>query len=85
MYVKLKKKRLNYYRLKQDDIRNKFLQGIVDPMTAGETKVRCRIILPPNFVGNPMNMRREYIDAMTLLKKFGNQIFSITMTCNPSY
>nr|XP_043618624.1 uncharacterized protein LOC122590484 [Erigeron canadensis] len=87
-YVKLETQRLDFYRTQQQEIRKEYLQGVVDTVAAGETqgsKVGQRIILPSSFIGGPRNMRQKYIDAMTLVQKFGKPDIFLTMTCNPNW
>ncbi|XP_071724388.1 uncharacterized protein [Rutidosis leptorrhynchoides] len=87
-YVKLETQRLDFYRLQQSDIRREFLQGVVDAIGSGETEgsaVGQRILLPSSFIGCPRNMRQKYIDAMTLVQKFGKPDIFLTVTCNPNW
>jgi len=47
-----------------------FYQGIVDSIAVGEThrhNVGKRIVLPASFIGGARDMRKRYIDAMTLV------------------
>ena len=88
MYIKLETTRLDYYRRRQSHIRSELYQGIVDAVTAGETRgnqVGRRIVLPASFVGGPRDMRRRYLDAMALVQRFGKPDLFITMTCNPEW
>lgn len=55
---------------------------------AEETKgseIGKRIVLPASFIGGPRDMRRRYLDAMTIVQKFGKPDLFITMTCNPEW
>ena len=59
MYIKNETARLDYFRTKQDEIRAKAYQGIIDSIHVGETrgsKVGHRIILPASFIGGPRDM-----------------------------
>ncbi|XP_027065887.1 uncharacterized protein [Coffea arabica] len=88
MYVKLESQRLDYLRTQQEEFRKEFLQGIVDSIGTGEVRaanVGQRVFLPASFIGGPRNMRRKYIDAMTLVQKFGKPDIFLTMTCNPNW
>ena len=88
MYVKLESQRLDFYRSQQEEIRREFLQGIQNFVAAGETQaanIGQRIFLPTSFIGGPRNVRRKYIDAMTLVQKFGKPDIFLTMTCNPNW
>lgn len=87
-YVKLETQRLDFFRSQQQEIRKEFLQGVVDAVADGETEgsnVGQRIVLPSTFIGGPRNMRRKYIDAMTLVQKYGKPDIFLTMTSNPSW
>ncbi|XP_020266488.1 uncharacterized protein LOC109841977 [Asparagus officinalis] len=88
MYIKLETTRLDYFRKKQAEIRAELFQGIVDSVAAGEVKayqVGKRIVLPSLFIGGPRDMRRRYLDVMSLVQRFGKPDFFITMTCNPEW
>lgn len=39
-------------------------------------------ILPSSFIGSPRALQPNFIDAMTLVQKFGKPDFFITVTCN---
>nr|XP_027101001.1 uncharacterized protein LOC113720276 [Coffea arabica] len=87
MYIKIESQRLDYYRSRQQLIRREELQGIMDSVIAGHcqgSKIGQRVILPASFIGGPRDMRRRYVDAMTLVQKFGKPDLFITMTCTPS-
>ncbi|XP_023771489.1 uncharacterized protein LOC111920145 [Lactuca sativa] len=87
-YVKLETQRLDFFRIQQEEIRQEFLQGVVDAMAKGETEgsaIGRRIVLPSNFIGGPRNMRQKYVDAMALVQKFGKPDIFLTMTCNPNW
>ncbi|KAG5560632.1 hypothetical protein RHGRI_003828 [Rhododendron griersonianum] len=88
MYIKLENTRLDYFRHKQSDIRAELYQGIVDSVLGGESRgsmVGKKIVLPASFVGGPRDMRRRYLDAISLVQKFGKPDLFITMTCNPDW
>lgn len=88
MYVKLETSRLDYFRSNQDDIQVDLYQGIIDSIENGETqgsKVGRCIILPASFIGRPRDMKERYMDAMTLVQKFGKLDIFLTMTCNPNW
>ena len=87
MYIKVETARLDYLGNRQDAIRAKAYQGIVDSVLIGETrgsKVGRRIILPASFIGAPRDMRR-YMDAMALVQRFGKPDIFLIMTCNPNW
>ncbi|XP_020243618.1 uncharacterized protein LOC109821874 [Asparagus officinalis] len=88
MYIKLETTRLDYFRKKQSEIRAELFQGIVDSVASGEAnacQVGKRIVLPSSFIGGPRDMRRRYLDAMSLVQRFGKPDIFITMTCNPEW
>jgi hypothetical protein len=48
-------------------------------------KVGKRTVLSASFIGGPRDMRRRYMDAMALVRKFGKPTIFLTMTCNPNW
>nr|XP_009763055.1 PREDICTED: uncharacterized protein LOC104215018 [Nicotiana sylvestris] len=48
-------------------------------------KVVQRVLLPTSFIGGPRDMRRHYMNAMTLVQYFGRPDIFITMTCNTEW
>ncbi|KAG5544393.1 hypothetical protein RHGRI_016971 [Rhododendron griersonianum] len=88
MYVKIETSRLDYFRNRQEEIRADLYQGIVDSIAHGESdpsKIGKRIVLPGTFIGGPRDMRRRYLNAMTLVERYGKPDLFLTMTCNPSW
>ncbi|KAL5572066.1 hypothetical protein UlMin_021663 [Ulmus minor] len=88
MYVKLETQRLDYFRNRQDEIRAELYQGIIDSIECGETrasKIGRRIILPASFIGGPRDMRKRYMDAMSLVQTFGKPDIFLTITCNSNW
>lgn len=88
MYVKIETSRLDYFRNRQREIRADLYQGIVDSVSHGETsgsKIGTRIVLPATFTGGPRDMCKRYLDAMTLVQKYGKPDLFLTMTCNPNW
>ncbi|KAG5550811.1 hypothetical protein RHGRI_015690 [Rhododendron griersonianum] len=88
MYVKIETSRLDYFRNRQREIRSDLYQGIVDSVNHGESdasKIGTRIVLPATFVGGPRDMRKRYLDAMTLVQRYGKPDLFFTMTCNPHW
>ncbi|GKB09793.1 uncharacterized protein Tco_0843716, partial [Tanacetum coccineum] len=49
------------------------------------SSVGQRIVLPSSFIGGPRNMRRKYIDAMTLVQKYGKPDIFLAVTSNPNW
>nr|XP_027071785.1 uncharacterized protein LOC113696591 [Coffea arabica] len=87
-YVKLETSRLEFHRNKQNKLRTEAYQGLLDIIAKGNTNasdVGKRIILPASFIGGSRDMRRRYMDAMTLVQHYGKLDIFLTMTCNPSW
>ena len=54
----------------------------MDSFLAGESKAseyRKRIVLPAFFVGGPRDMSHRYLDALSLVQRFGKPDLFITM------
>ena len=88
MYIKIESSRLDYIRNHQDDIRADLYQGLVDSLHAGEGRAEAvgnRTAMPSSFIGGPCDMRRWYMDAMSLVQRFGKPDIFLTMTCNPNW
>jgi hypothetical protein len=49
------------------------------------SEVGKRMVLSPTFIGGPRDMRRRYMDAMALVRKYGKPDVFLTMTCNPNW
>ncbi|PWZ44727.1 ATP-dependent DNA helicase PIF1 [Zea mays] len=87
-YIKIENSRLDYIRKNQDRLRADLYQGLVDSMLDGDIrgeKVGKRTVLSTSFIGGPRDMRRRYMDAMALVRKFGKPDIFLTMTCNPNW
>jgi hypothetical protein len=87
-YVKIESSRLDYIRNNQDSLRADLYQGLVDSLNAGEGRadaVGRRTVLSTTFIGGPRDMRRQYKDAMALVRKYGKPDIFLTMTCNPNW
>ncbi|XP_010686097.3 uncharacterized protein LOC104900381 [Beta vulgaris subsp. vulgaris] len=88
MYVKLENTRLDFFRHNQAKIRAELYQGILDCFEGGENSganMGHRVILPPTFLGGPRDMKRRYLNALTLVQRYGKPDLFITMTCNPNW
>ena len=88
VYIKLETSRLQFCELNQAKIRADLYQGIVDCVNAGEVnpnRVGQRIVLPASFIGGPRDMRRRFLDAMTLVQDDDKPDLFLTMTCNPRW
>ena len=85
MYIKIETARLDFFRMRQKEIRAELYQGIIDSIAIGErcgANVGKRIVLPASFIGGPRDMRRRYADAMALVQHYGKPDLFLTMTCN---
>ncbi|XP_022008025.1 uncharacterized protein LOC110907339 [Helianthus annuus] len=88
VYIKLETSRLQFCERNQIKIRAELYQGLVDCVHAGEvrpSRVGQRIVLPASFIGGPRDMRRRFLDAMTLVQDDGKPDLFLTMTCNPQW
>ncbi|AQK68964.1 hypothetical protein ZEAMMB73_Zm00001d015454 [Zea mays] len=87
-YIKIESSRLDFIRKNQDRIRADLYKGLVDSLHEGENradKIGKRTVLSTSFIGGPRDMRRRYMDAMALVRKFGKPDIFLTMTCNPNW
>ncbi|ONM20919.1 hypothetical protein ZEAMMB73_Zm00001d005363 [Zea mays] len=87
-YIKIESSRLDFIRKNQDRLRADLYQGLVDSMLDGDIraeKIGKRTVLSTSFIGGPRDMRRRYMDAMALVRKFGKPDIFLTMTCNPNW
>jgi hypothetical protein len=84
-YVKIESSRLDFIRNNQDTMRANLCQGLVDSYRTGveeANEVVKHTVLSPTFIGGPRGMRRRYMDAMALVRKYGKLDTFLTMTCN---
>ncbi|KAL6592973.1 hypothetical protein ACP70R_049269 [Stipagrostis hirtigluma subsp. patula] len=87
-YIKVESSRLDFQRHNQKQIRADLYQGLMDSLHVGEGRacaVGKRTVLSTSFIGGPRDMRRRYMDAMALVRKFGKPDIFLTMTCNPNW
>ncbi|KAJ9557185.1 hypothetical protein OSB04_011799 [Centaurea solstitialis] len=83
MYIKIETARLSFIERNQTKIRSDLYQGVVDCFNAGEvqpSRVGQWVMLPASFIGGPRDMRRRYMDAMTLVQDDGKPDIFLTMT-----
>ncbi|CAH1420675.1 unnamed protein product [Lactuca virosa] len=88
IYIKLETSRLEFCRKNQSKIRADLYQGVVDCVNAGEVRsnmIGQRVVLPASFIRDPRDMRRRFLDAMTLVQDDGKPDIFLTMTCNPNW
>jgi hypothetical protein len=87
-YVKIESLRLDFIRNNQHTVRADLYQGLVDSYRTGveeANEVGKRTVLSPTFIGGPHDMRRRYMDAMALVRKYGKPDIFLTMMCNPNW
>ena len=87
-YVKIESSQLDYIRNNQDSLRADLYLGLIDSLNTGEGRadaVGRRTVLSTTFIGGPRDMRRRYMDAMALVRKYGIPDIFLTMTCNPNW
>ncbi|KAJ9566736.1 hypothetical protein OSB04_002702 [Centaurea solstitialis] len=88
VYIRIETSRLEFCERNQAKIRADLYQGVVDCVNAGEvqpSRVGQRVVLPASFIGGPRDMRRRFMDAMTLVQDDGKPDIFLTMTCNPKW
>ena len=89
-YSRAEAQRLAWVVMHQDQLRAETYQGLVDAVNdpsfePGKSKVGSKIILPATYPGSPRAMQQNYLDAMSIVKRFGKPDFFITMTANPTW
>ena len=68
--MKIENTQLDFYRHKKSQLRAELYQRIMGTMFSGEcfaANVGRRIILPPSFIGGPRDIKKKYLNAMTLV------------------
>lgn len=91
IYVRIEGTRLHFIRQNQATLLAELYNNLTDflhqhPNGAdGIQTVGRKIILPSTFIGSPRNMYQNYLDAMSIVQKFGKPSLFITMTCNPNW
>ncbi|EEE60808.1 hypothetical protein OsJ_14407 [Oryza sativa Japonica Group] len=87
-YNKIESSRLDYIWNHQKEIRADLYQSLLDSVNTGENKgsaIGKRTVLASSFIGGPRDKLRRYMDAMTLVRKYGKPDIFLTMTCNPNW
>jgi hypothetical protein len=88
-YAKIEEQRLRYQRSHQSDLRAELYAGLHDMVQhEGQqalARTGKRIILAPSFTGGERFMKKQYQDAMAIVRAFGKPDLFITMTCNPKW
>jgi hypothetical protein len=86
--VKIESLRLDFIGNNQHTVRADLYQGLVDSYRTGveeANEVGKHTVLSPTFIGGPHDMRRRYMDAMALVRKYGKPDIFLTMMCNPNW
>jgi hypothetical protein len=88
IYIKIESHRLDWMRSHQTELRADLYQGFCDSLEAGERRGATTgkwIVLSRSFIGGPRDMRKWYMDAMALVRKYEKPDIFLTMTCNPNW
>ncbi|KAG2659649.1 hypothetical protein PVAP13_1KG374505 [Panicum virgatum] len=83
IYVKIESMLLDWY---SNPEHLKIIRGIMDTLAAGEhrgLKAGKLVVLSKNFFGSDRDVQCRFMDAMSLVTKYGKPYYFITMTCNP--
>ncbi|XP_018631435.1 uncharacterized protein [Nicotiana tomentosiformis] len=87
-FIKVETQRLDFASFNQDLFWVDVLQVLFDILKLGEreaSKIGKQNFLPTSFTGGPRDMRRRYMDVITLVQHFGKPDIFLTITCNPSW
>ncbi|WVZ49677.1 hypothetical protein U9M48_001014, partial [Paspalum notatum var. saurae] len=63
-----------------------YVKGLLDTLSVGEARASHagkRVVLSKAFHGSDRDVHSRFMDAMTLVTRFGKPDFFVTMTCNP--
>ncbi|GJY32097.1 DNA helicase [Tanacetum coccineum] len=88
VFCSIEQNRLDYYRLRQNDIRREYLSGVHNAISRGDREgfqVGGRLILPRTFTGGPRCMYSHYLDALAICRVLGNPQYFVTFTCNVNW
>ncbi|GKF07124.1 DNA helicase [Tanacetum coccineum] len=67
----IEQNRLDFYRLRQNDIRREYLSGVYDDICRGDregSEIGGRLILLRTFTGGPRYMYSHYLDALAICR-----------------
>ncbi|GJT53735.1 DNA helicase [Tanacetum coccineum] len=76
VYCCIEQNRLDFYRLRQNDIRREYLSGVYDVICRGDregSEIGARIIMPRTFTGGPRYMYNHYLDALAICRALGTR------------
>ncbi|GKD27677.1 DNA helicase, partial [Tanacetum coccineum] len=88
VFCSIEQNRLDYYRLRQNDIIREYLSGVHDAISRGDREgfqVGGRLILPRTFTGGPRYMYSHYLDALAICRALGNPQYFVTFMCNVNW
>ncbi|XP_076912066.1 uncharacterized protein LOC143570267 [Bidens hawaiensis] len=87
-YTMIESERLFYIRNQQKKLRCETFENLRLVKDQGKndvSKIGQRVILPSSFTGSARYMLQNYLDAMSLCKRYGFPDFFITITRNPKW
>jgi hypothetical protein len=85
-WTKIESSRMQWVKSNQKTIRAEKYQGLYDALREGEmVNVGRKVILPPTIYGSPRFYSEAFMDAMTIVRKFGKPDYFITFTTNPKW
>lgn len=85
MYINTEAERLNYIRSHQKELRAKQYHEIINyakKKNDANLPFGRPVILPSSFQGSSRNKRKNYYDAMAIVRELGRPDLFITMICN---
>src|SRR5512138_351968 len=86
-FAKIELQRLRLIRKDQGKLRADLYAGVVDAIArdCDLGHIGRYVLLPPTFTGGERYMRKQYLDAMSIVREFGKPTLFMTMTCNPEW
>jgi hypothetical protein len=85
-WAKIESSRMQWVKNNQKTIRAEKYQGLFDAVIDGElVNVGRKVILPPTIHGSPRFYSEAFMDAMTIVRKFGMSDYFITFTTKPKW
>ena len=86
-WARAEKSRLDWARFNQKKLKAEKYHVVVDASrtTNGLEQIGQHIVLPPTITGTPRWYKRQYQDAMAIVRDIGKPSYFITITCNPNW
>src|SRR5512138_1192270 len=86
-FANIELQRLRLIRKEQKKLRANLYAGVVDAIArdCDLGHIGRYVLLPPTFTGGERYMRKQYLDAMSIVREFGKPTLFMTMTCNPEW